>query len=176
MLPDRFETPRLILRPIAADDASAVFTAYAQDPEVVRFLIWYPHPSIADTEAYIARCIAAPPDRERTYAVLGRADGTLLGAFALRRPDPYRLDCGYVLARPFWGRGLTTEVLTAAAQWAMRQDGIWRIGAICDVENRASARVMEKSGLQREGILRRWIIHPNVSAEPRDCFSYAMVR
>ena len=176
MLPDRFETPRLILRPIAPDDASAIFTGYAQDPEVVRFLFWYPHHSISDTEAYIARCIAAPRDRERTYAVLGRVDGTLLGAFALRRPEPYRLDCGYVPARPFWGRGLMTEVLTAAAQWAMRQDGIWRIGAVCDVENRASARVKEKAGLQREGILRRWIIHPNVSSEPRDCFSYATVR
>ena len=52
----------------------------------------------------------------------------------------------------------------------------WRIGAVCDVENRASARVMEKAGLEREGILRRWIIHPNVGFEPRDCFSYAMVR
>lgn len=175
MLPDRFETSRLILRPIAADDASAIFTGYAQDPAVVRFL-WYPHHSIADTEDYIAQSMARPPDRERTYAVLGRADGALLGTFALRRPEPYRVDCGYVLARAEWGRGLMTEALTEVAQWAMRQDGIWRIGAVCDVENRASARVMEKAGLQREGILRRWIIHPIVSAEPRDCFSYAMVR
>jgi [ribosomal protein S5]-alanine N-acetyltransferase len=68
------------------------------------------------------------------------------------------------------------EALTEVAQWAMRQDSIWRIGAYCDVENRASARVMEKAGLQREGILRHWIIHPNISAEPRDCLSYAMVR
>jgi [ribosomal protein S5]-alanine N-acetyltransferase len=68
------------------------------------------------------------------------------------------------------------EALVEVALWAMRQQGIWRIGAYCDVENRASAHVMEKAGLQREGILRRWIIHPNVSAEPRDCFSYAMVR
>jgi [ribosomal protein S5]-alanine N-acetyltransferase len=176
MLPDRLETPRLILRPIVAEDASAIFTGYAQDPQVVRFLIWYPHQSIADTEAYIARCMAAPPDRERTYAVLGRTEGRLLGAFALRRPESYRLDCGYVLARPFWGRGLMTEVLTVAAQWAMRQDRIWRIGATCDVENRASARVMEKAGLQREGVVRRWMIYPNISPEPRDCFSYAMVR
>jgi [ribosomal protein S5]-alanine N-acetyltransferase len=44
------------------------------------------------------------------------------------------------------------------------------------VENLASARVMEKAGMTREGLLRRWIIHPNVSDEPRSCFSFAKVR
>jgi len=176
MLPDRFETTRLILRPIAPDDAPAIFTGYAQDPEVVRFLIWRPHQDLAETQAYIAGCTAAPADRSRTYALIGRGDGPLLGAFALRRPEPHRLDCGYVLARPYWGHGLMTETLAEIARWAMRQDGIWRIGAVCDTENLASARVMEKAGLEREGLLWRWIIHPNVGSEPRDCFSYAMVR
>ena len=69
-----------------------------------------------------------------------------------------------------------TEALAQVAQWAMREDGIWRIGAGCDVENLASARVMERAGLAREGILRRWIIHPNISSEPRDWLSYAKVR
>ncbi len=174
MLPDRFETTRLILRPIAPDDAPAIFIGYAQDPEVVRFLTWRPHQSLADTVAYIARCTAAPVDRSRTYALT--VGGRLLGAFELRRPEPHRSDFGYVLARAEWGRGLMTEALTEVALWAMQQDDSWRIGAVCDVENRASARVMEKAGLAREGILRRWIIHPNVSPEPRDCFSYAMVR
>ncbi|MBV8911854.1 MAG: GNAT family N-acetyltransferase, partial [Acetobacteraceae bacterium] len=50
------------------------------------------------------------------------------------------------------------------------------IGAVCDVENRASARVMEKAGLEREAILRRWLVHPNLGEAPRDCFSYAKVR
>lgn len=39
-----------------------------------------------------------------------------------------------------------------------------------------SARVMEKAGLVREGILRRWLIHPNISGYPRDCYSYAVAR
>jgi [ribosomal protein S5]-alanine N-acetyltransferase len=69
-----------------------------------------------------------------------------------------------------------TEVLSLAARWAMRQTDIWRIGAVCDVENRASARVMEKAGFAREGILRRWLVHPNISDEPRDCYSYALTR
>jgi [ribosomal protein S5]-alanine N-acetyltransferase len=176
MLPDRFETNRLILRPIAPDDAPAIFDGYGQDPEVARFVTWRPHREPADTVAYIARCIAAPVDRSRTYALIGREAGRLLGAFDLRRPEPHRLDCGYVLARAEWGRGLMTEALTEVALWAMKQHDIWRIGAVCDVENRASARVMEKAGLAREGILRRWINHPNVSAEPRDCFSYGKVR
>jgi RimJ/RimL family protein N-acetyltransferase len=176
MLPDGFETARLILRPVARGDAPAIFAGYAQDPEVVRYLMWRPHQKLAETEAYIAECLAAAPNKSRTYALMERTEGRLLGAFALRRPEPHRLDCGYVLARPSWGQGLMTEALTEVTLWAMRQDDIWRIGAFCDCGNVASARVMEKAGLELEGILRRWLVHPNVSTEPRDCFSYALVR
>jgi RimJ/RimL family protein N-acetyltransferase len=54
-----------------------------------------------------------------------------------------------VLAHAEWGQGLMTEALAGVAGWAMRQDDIWRIGAVCDAENCASARVMEKAGLER---------------------------
>src|SRR5438034_6926861 len=69
MLPYRFATARLILRPIAAADAPPIFAGYTQDPEVVRFLIWRPHRSIADTEAYISGCISEPSDQSRSYVV-----------------------------------------------------------------------------------------------------------
>jgi len=69
-----------------------------------------------------------------------------------------------------------TEVLTEVAGWALSQPPVFRIGAVCDVENVGSARVMEKAGLVREGLLRRWLMHPNLSTEPRDCFSYARGR
>ena len=83
---------------------------------------------------------------------------------------------GYVLARPWWRQGLMTEVLTEVTVWALRQPSVFRIGAVCDFENIGSARVLEKSGFIREGLLRRWLLHPNISGEPRDCFSYARVR
>lgn len=176
MLPDRFETQRLILRPIARGDGLAIFAGYAQDLEVVRYLGWRPHRRLAETESYIDRCLMAPATRTRTYALIERAEARLVGAFELRQPEPHRLDCGYVLARPFWGRGLMTEALTAATRWAMSRDDVWRIGAVCDVDNPASARVMEKAGFAREGILRRWLVHPNLGPAPRDCFSYALTR
>ena len=69
-----------------------------------------------------------------------------------------------------------TEALTEIVRWALRQEKVFRIGSMCDVENIASARVMEKAGLIREGMLRRRLIHPNISDEPRDCFIYAITR
>jgi RimJ/RimL family protein N-acetyltransferase len=176
MLPEIFHTARLILRPIAPEDARPIFDAYAQDAIVTRFLIWRPHRSRSDTEAYVAQCIATPPDVSRTYVLADRTDGDLRGTFALRLAAPHRLDCGYTLARAWWGRGLMTEALTEVVNWALSQPRIFRIGAVCDVENIASARVMEKAGLVREGLLRRWLMHPNISDEPRDCFSYARAR
>jgi len=176
MLPERLETGRLIIRPIARGDALAIFALYAQDPEVVRYLTWRPHRRLGDTENYVDRCLAMPATMSRTYALVARAQRRLVGALDLRRPDLHRIDCGYVLGRPFWGRGLMSEALTEATRWAMGEPDVWRVGAVCDLENLASARVMEKAGLAREGILRRWLVHPNLGPEPRDCFSYGLVR
>ena len=176
MLPDSFETSRIGLRPVAVEDAEAIFDAYAQDEEVVRYLIWRPHHSISETRAYVERCIGTPPEVERTYMLVGREDNLLRGAFALRQRAPHRLDCGYVLARRWWRQGLMTEVLNEVTAWALRQPSVYRIGAVCDVDNLGSARVLEKAGFVLEGLLRRWLLHPNISDEPRDCYSYARVR
>jgi ribosomal-protein-alanine N-acetyltransferase len=175
MLPVTFETARLLLRPIAVEDAEVIFE-YAQDKEVARYVIWRPHNNLSDTHAYIARCIATPHEVERTYVLVDNDDNVVRGAFALRQQAPHSLDCGYLLARRWWRQGLMTEVLSEIAAWALRQPSIFRIGAVCDVDNVGSARVLEKSGFTREGVLRRWLVHPNISDEPRDCYSYARVR
>src|SRR5437870_2945575 len=77
MLPDRFGTERLILRPIEAADAGAIFSGYAQDAEVVRFLTFPPHRNLGDTESYIARCLATPASRATATATQSRAEPLL---------------------------------------------------------------------------------------------------
>jgi ribosomal-protein-alanine N-acetyltransferase len=176
MLPDTFHTARLNLRPIAPEDAEPIFDSYAQDREVTRFLIWQPHGHPSETDAYIARCIATPPHVGRTYVLVDQENDVVRGAFDLRRVNAYRVEFGYVLAQAWWGQGLMTEVLTEVVRWALAQPLVFRIGAVCDLENVGSARVMEKAGLTREGVLRRWSVHPTISDQPRDCFSYAAVR
>jgi ribosomal-protein-alanine N-acetyltransferase len=176
MLPDTFETARLLLRPVAIADVDAIFDTYARDEEVARYVIWRPHSSRNETQAYVEGCIATPAEAGRTYVLVGREDNTLRGAFALRQRAPHRLDCGYVLACRWWRQGLMTEALTVVTVWALHQPSVFRVSAMCDVENIGSARVLEKSGFVREGVLRRWLLHPNISDEPRDCYSYARVR
>ena len=92
------------------------------------------------------------------------------------RARGHAADLGYVLARCLWGRSLMGEAVDSVVAWAAQLPGVFRVWAVCDTANLASARVLEKAGLDREGILRRWLVHPNVSPEPRDCFVYARVR
>jgi [ribosomal protein S5]-alanine N-acetyltransferase len=176
MLPETFRTARLFLRPIAMADAGPIYATYARDPDVTKFLIWRPARACGDIEAYIRSCLDTPPHRARTYVMQGRKDSVIRGGLDLRQPERHRLEFGYVLARAWWGQGLMTEALTEVVRWGLSQPAIYRIGAFCDVENVASARVMEKAGLVREGIARRYLVHPAISSEPRDCYSYAAVR
>ena len=83
---------------------------------------------------------------------------------------------GYGIARPFWRHGYTPEAAQAVVGWCLAQPSIYRVWAICDVENPASARVMAKVGMAYEGVLRRFCVHPNISLTPRDVLCYAIVK
>jgi len=69
-----------------------------------------------------------------------------------------------------------SEVLVEIRDIAFSLPGIERFQIFCDVENKASARVMEKAGFEKEGVLRKYIHHPNISEEARDCFCYSRIR
>lgn len=174
--PLTFDTARLRLRPPSDADAPVVFAAWAQDREVTRYLTWRPHATVDESRAFLLRCEAAW--RERTafpWAIEIRESGQLVGMVEMRLRGP-AADIGYVLARPCWGAGYMTEAAGAVVEWAIAQPTIYRVWATCDVENVASARVLERLGMHLEGVLRRWIIHPNVDEAPRDSLCYARVK
>jgi RimJ/RimL family protein N-acetyltransferase len=174
--PERIETERLVLRLPSVADAEAIFNSYAQDEEVTRYLIWRPHKNIRETEVFLAGCVAAwEKDAQFPYIVTVKESGAVAGMIEIRL-DGFKADVGYVFSPQFWGKGMATEALRSLVKWALSQNSIYRIWALCDVENLASVRVLEKAGMQREGLLRRQIIHPNISDEPRDCYCYAIAK
>lgn len=174
--PETFATERLLLRVPQLADAPSIFEGYARDAEVVRYLVWRPHRDLRETEQFLERCARGWAEGgEFPWAVTLRDGGELIGMMGLR-PRGFKADVGYVLARRFWGRGYAAEALRPIVGWALAQPGVYRVWALCDVENRASARVLEKVGMTRQGLLRRNTQHPNLSDEPRDSYCYAVVK
>ncbi len=175
--PGELETERLLLRLPVQEDARRIYDAYGTDPEVTRYLAWRPFTWPDQAEPRMKQRLEALRTGSELSWVMARSDdpACLLGLVSLW-PHEHHAELGYVLARPWWGRGYMPEATRRVAEWALAQPGLVRVWAVTDAENRASARVLEKIGMQREGLLRRFAVHPNAGAEPRDCLLYARVR
>ena len=175
-LPEIFQTERLILRKPRIDDALLIFERYGQDADVTRYLIWPPHKNIGETEAFLRRCLIVwEQGTNIPYVVTLRDNDDPIGMLEVHNQG-FKLEIGYVLARSFWRKGYMTEALRAVIEWAFAQPDIFRVQAVCDVENIDSAHVMEKAGMTCDGLLRRYVLHPNISNEPRDAYLYALVK
>ncbi len=175
--PEQFTTPRLLGRKPRASDASAVFAAYASDPEVTRYLAWKAYRELGPLAEFLQ---ARADDWEKegsqfAYLLCLRETDTPIGSIAVHLNGSNAL-FAYVLGRAHWGQGLMTEALRHLVDWSLAQPEIFRAWAFCDAANPASARVMEKAGMTREGILRRWFPCSGFGPEPRDCIVCAKVK
>lgn len=174
--PLSISTHRLILRKPRLSDANNIFDNYASDPEVARYVTWRPHRDANETAIFREVALARwHSGEEYSWGITFPKEDRVVGMIACRVRG-HAADIGYVIARKYWGQGLVAEAAQAVVDWAFTNDSIYRVWAVCDVENKASALVMEKVGMQREGILRRYIVHANVSTEPRDVFVYSKIR
>jgi RimJ/RimL family protein N-acetyltransferase len=175
-LQQEIHTERLRLRPPAVADAQNIFMRYAQDAVVCKYMCWSPHQSIDDTLAYLQRIVDENSRGSSAgYLIFSKDTGQLLGSVG-GAAQGTRVQFGYCLARDAWGKGYATEAARAFVDGVMADPATWRIQAFCDIENRASARVLEKIGLTFEGTLHRYMILPNLGDVPRDVHCYARVR
>lgn len=175
--PEQFTTRRLLARKPRVSDAPAVFAAYASDPVATRFLSWKAYNQLAPLEDFLRDRVNDWEHDNRRYGYLLCLQGTdtPIGSIGIDLPGDKAL-FGYVLGRAHWGGGLMAEALSYLVDWSLAQPGIFRAWAFCDVENPASVRVMEKAGMVREGVLRRWHVCPTIGPEPRDCIVCAKVK
>jgi ribosomal-protein-alanine N-acetyltransferase len=171
--PDVIKTGQLMLRRPDADD---IFDSYAADPEVTRYVTWRPYKDRSEVAPFLrSRLDRWDSGEEFSWVITRPEEDPVIGMIGCRARE-HAADIGYVMSRNCWNRGYTTEAANAVVDWASNLEFVYRVWAVCDVENIASSRVLEKVGMQREGILRRFIVHPNMSPEPRDCFVYSKVR
>ncbi len=156
-------TARLRLEPLA-DTHLVEFNAMNSDPEVMRYLSGKPE-TLDESRAVIERVKARWADTGYSWwALIERGTGRLVGAGAvqnLRReatlvPDPAcPLEIGWRLHRDHWGRGFASEAAFAIAAHAFDALHAGELLAVCHPDNKASSAVMERLGMQPQG-LQRW--------------------
>ena len=90
------------------------------------------------------------------WAVEEKGSGAFIGRIGLMVHDDWpegehKTEVGWMLARPFWGRGLATEGALASVGYGFEELGLERIISITLPGNTASRRVMGKVGLTYRG-------------------------
>lgn len=149
-------TERLILRRISPIDAEDMYE-YSCDPEVTRYLLWNPHPSLAYTREYLDYLESRYAVGDFfDWAVVERGSGKMIGTCGFTR-FRYEDDCGevgYVLNPAVWGKGYAPEALREIFSFGFDTLGLHRIEAKFIEGNMRSLRAAEKVGMRLEGYLR----------------------
>lgn len=145
------ETDRLILRPITLDDAEDLFE-YASDFETTQHT--FPtHQSIEETEWIIANLFMSAP--LGNYAIELKENQKMIGTCDLRINEGEKsAELAYAINKQYWGNGYAPEAAKRLLELAFNDLKVERLWAKFSSQNPASGRVMEKIGMEKEGILR----------------------
>lgn len=152
------ETKRLILRRFTVRDADAMYTNWASDPEVTRYLTWPAHAGVETSRAVLADWTAAYA-QESCYqwaiVLKDRADEPIgsIGAVDVS-DDIAAVQIGYCLGRRWWHQGIMSEALGAVMDFFFDAVECNRVAGRHDPRNPHSGMVMQKCGMKYEGTQR----------------------
>ncbi|MBT2692500.1 GNAT family protein [Bacillus sp. ISL-55] len=171
----QLETERLILRKISLEDIDDIHT-YASNPEVSKYVFWEAHKTRAATEEYVKMILALYEEGKiAPWGIHYKEDNKLIGTvdFVSWQPQHKTAEIGYALSMDYWGRGIATEAAKELIRFGMKEMKLVRIQAKALVANKGSERVMEKAGMNFEGILRKFIF---IKGAHYDVKMYSIIR
>lgn len=169
----RLLTRRLILRPVRAADVPYYFELDS-DPAVAGPLGLGGRASLARTRRSVLSSVRdwrRKRPKRLAFTIVSRRGGKPRGGLNLRWPHAGVAELGCAIDPRHQGRGYATEAVRRVVELAFGRLGAHRVQATCWVRNPASARVLEKAGLKREGRLRGYLRR---GLEVRDEFMFGM--
>lgn len=146
---------RITLRKLNRIDIK-YFYVWASDPEVTESLTWNAYTSLEDAEKFLKEVAENHP-----WCKAICLDGVPIGSITLtpgKGSSACKAELGYVIARAFWGKGITTIAVKKAIESGFNDLGIRRVEALVDPENIASQKVLTKAGLKYEGLLKNYVL------------------
>lgn len=145
------ETERLILRPLEVSDAEHIFSTWASDPRVTKFMIYTTHKSSETTKEWLESVERNARDNDYKGCDIGfqlKESGKLIGSGGAHyKPEFDRWNIGYNLAFDYWHQGYTSEAMKALVD-TLSKMGIKRFISDHAVDNPNSGKVMEKIGMK----------------------------
>ena len=152
------ETARLQLRPFTMTDLAALHQQIYNDADVMRYLPGGQPRSLEKTEVVLREFIAHKARHGYTIdAVIDKHSGQFMGMCGLfTLKEDGAVEIAYALGQAFWGQGYTTEAARAVLRHSFERIGLAQVIALAEPENVASQRVMQKVGMQHQGITRRY--------------------
>ena len=179
-IPLEKETERLLLREFSPDDFADVH-AYASDAETVEHMMFGPNTEEQTRHYLEVQCVEerlATPRMHYQFAIQRKDTGRVIGGISFhmnwRRDDAI---LGAVLNRHESGHGYMTEAMRGVQAIVFDNLKLHRLHAVCDVDNTAMLRVLEKCGFRNEGrMVRRGKSRPHAKEPYFDQFGYAMLQ
>lgn len=153
-------TPRTRMKEMTFHDAEDMFE-YASDEEISRFATWPAHQTIEDSQRFLNLIIQRYHHGEiAPWGIYDKQSERLIGTcgFGNWNQNHARAEIGYALSRTYWGQGIMTEVVDEVIRYGFSKMKLVRIEARCFPNNYASIRVLEKCGMEQEGMLRKHIL------------------
>jgi RimJ/RimL family protein N-acetyltransferase len=150
-------TDRLILRPFTHGDGPQV-QELAGDRAIAEMTANIPHPyEEGVAEEWIATHQKAFENKQSlTLAITRKNHDKIIGAIGLEiNTNHHYAELGYWIGKPYWNQGYCTEAAREVVSYGFEKLKLNRIQSRNMLKNPASARVMEKIGMRREGILRQ---------------------
>lgn len=148
------KTKKFILRPPRLSDAASI-TKYIGDIRVSRNLSSVPYPyALKDAKQWLRKKLKSTGDE--TLSLLIEIEKEAVGCISLERISKgHKAEMGYWLGRQHWGKGIMTEAVKAMTKLGFNKYKLKRIQAHVFISNKASARVLEKTGFKLEGLLKK---------------------
>ena len=151
------ETDRLILRKVTTDDLDDMYE-YGSNANVSKYVTWNTHSSISDTKAFLETVLEQYENEQAVFwGIEIKESAKLIGTIDfVSWNTKHRVgELGYVLSEKYWGQGIMTEAANEVIKFGFSKMDLVRIQARCLTENTGSERVMKKTGMTFEGILRK---------------------
>ncbi|MCL1873300.1 MAG: GNAT family N-acetyltransferase [Clostridiales bacterium] len=169
------ETDRLILRPYNFKYINDYYSLMS-DHLVWGYSTIIPHENILQSEQKLREIIAQYADGFIGFHALFRKDGNIfIGEAGILSFDDEANKCviGYNLLPDFWRKGYATEISESLIEYAFAELHIERIEALALKSNTASCKVLEKSGMHLEGVLRHFT---KIRGAYEDVCYYSIIR